>query len=360
MTENVISLPPSASPSTFQELKGIKGWSWINRPPKEPAYISLLRLARTNLRVRLRAIDETSLPSEYQKKIYDAVTEMLKAPAEANAIKEDRGWDEIYEMESMVALLYAGEQLRQEIEACLQDLTNLNPTEAATLRPGCQELLNRPADGSNPKTDDTILSACLLRLKEAVHWSEKKKYLVRDLRVQATRRILYSLLVSFVVLILPYLVMYLDYEKGHLSTWWTLLALWTALTSGLFGAFFFRLTDINNPSIATNVDEAVLQRKWSYTLLRAGVGVCGALVVYIFLRSGIAEGALFPKFDEISIEMVDVVSQKSAAMSVAMPSKALALLMFWCFLAGYSEKFVPSIIGSAEQKLTEAATPAKA
>jgi hypothetical protein len=138
------------------------------------------------------------------------------------------------------------------------------------------------------------------------------------------------------------------------------LALWTALTSGLFGAFFFRLTDINNPSTATNVDDAVLQRKWSYTLLRAGVGLCGALVVYIFLRSGIAEGALFPKFDEISIELVDVVARNSVAMSVAMPSKALALLMFWCFLAGYSEKLVPSILGSAEQKLTEAATSAEA
>lgn len=132
------------------------------------------------------------------------------------------------------------------------------------------------------------------------------------------------------------------------------------LTAGLFGAFFFRLTDINNPSTATNVDDAVLQRKWSYTLLRAGVGLCGALVVYIFLRSGIAEGALFPKFDEISIELVDVVARNSVAMSVAMPSKALALLMFWCFLAGYSEKLVPSILGSAEQKLTEAATSAEA
>jgi hypothetical protein len=222
MTENVIGSRLFASPFTSQKSKGMMGWQRINRPPKDLAFISLLSLARTNLRVRLRAIDENSLASEHQKNIYDTVTEMLKAP-DASAIDEGRGWDEIYEAESLIALLYGGEQLRQEIGARLQDLTNLNQTEAATLRPGCQELLKQPADGSTPKTDDTMLNACLLRVMEAVQWNEKKKYLVRDLHVQATRRVLYGLLVSFVVLVLPYVAIHLDFKSGGFaSTWWTL------------------------------------------------------------------------------------------------------------------------------------------
>jgi hypothetical protein len=255
-------------------------------------------------------------------------------------------------------ILYGGEPLRQEIGACLQDLTDINKAEADALRLDCQELLKRPVDGSTPGSDDTMLRACLLRLMEALHWNKKRKYLVRGLYAQTTRRILLCLLVSFAVLILPYLFIYWDFSPKEFevrSGWWTLLILWTALTAGLFGAFFFRLTDINNQSIATSVDDAVLHRRWSYTLLRAGVGVCGALVVYVFLRSGIAEGALFPKFDEISIDLVPVKAPNAVAMSFAVPSKALALLMFWCFLAGYSEKLVPSILGSAEQKLADAA-----
>ncbi len=364
MADNVFISPPSAVPSTSQKRKGSASWinkvqSWIDRPPKDLASISLLNLARTNLGVRLRSIDETSLASERQKKIYATLTEMLKAPAEASAITEDRGWDEIYEAESLIALLYGGEQLRQEIGARLQNLTDLDKAEVDTIRLDCQELLKRPVDGSTPGSDDTMLRVCLLRLVEGVHWNTKKKYLVRVVHAQATRRILWCLLVSLVLLIAPYLVINLDFKTAGVSVWWSLLPLWTALTAGLFGAFFFRLTDISSRSIAMSVDEAVLQRKLSYTLLRAGVGVCGALIVYVFLRSGIAEGALFPKFEEIKIDLVDVASGAPLSMAFAMPSKALALLMFWCFLAGYSEKLVPSILGGAEQKLMDAATPAQ-
>jgi hypothetical protein len=363
MTDNVIISPPSVSPSTYQKGKGIKGgpsWinkvlSWINRPPREHASISMLNLARTNLGVKLRSIDETSLASEHQKKIYAAVTEMLKAPVDTSAITEGRGWDEIYEAESLIALLYNGERLRQVIGECLQDLTDLNKAEADAINPDCQELLKRPVDGSIPGSDDTMLRGCLLRLMEGVHWNNKKKYLVRELHAQATRRILWFLLVSLVLMILPFVVINLDIEK--VNWWWSMLTLWTALTAGLFGAFFFRLTDINSRTITMSVDEAALQCKLSYTLLRAGVGVCGALIVYIFLRSGIAEGALFPKFDEIKIELVDVAAGTPLHMAFAMPSKAMALLTFWCFLAGYSEKLVPNILSSAEQRLTEAATP---
>jgi len=45
-------------------------------------------------------------------------------------------------------------------------------------------------------------------------------------------------------------------------------------------------------------------------------------------------------------------------MAFAMPSKALALLTFWCFLAGISETLVPSILKSTEQELTNAVTQA--
>jgi hypothetical protein len=264
--------------------------------------------------------------------------------------------------ESSIALLYSGEQLRQQIGACLQDLTSLDQAEADALRPDCQELLKQPVDGSSPGSDDAMLRVCLLRLMESVHWNDKKKYLVRELHRQATHRILLCLLVSFVVLILPYLFIYLDFSPQQQVVsggWWTLLPLWTALTAGLFGAFFFRLTDINNQSTAMSVDKAVLQAKWSYTLLRAGVGVCGGLVVYIFLRSGIATGALFPVFNEVSIDLVPVKAPDAVTMTFAMPSKAVALLTLWSFLAGYSEKLVPGILGSAEQKLTDAATPAQ-
>jgi len=46
-------------------------------------------------------------------------------------------------------------------------------------------------------------------------------------------------------------------------------------------------------------------------------------------------------------------------MTFVSPSKALALLTFWCFLAGFSEALVPSILSNAERQLGDAATARK-
>ena len=360
MTDTALNSPPYAS--IAQNLKSLKTGFRVNKPSQDAASFQMLSLARTNLGVRLRAIDETSLTSDCQKKIYATVAEMLKAPSEPSATAQTFEWDEIYKAESLIALLYSGEQLRRETDARLQDLATVDQAGADNLRRNNQDLLKQPSDGSNPGLDDSF-RAFLLRILEVVHWNAKKKYLARPLGAQATNRILVCVLTSLVLLLAPYGFLISDYATadGSVHKVWSLFALYTALTAGLLGAFSSRLYDIQRQWGDMNLDEVSLQREWTYTLLRAGVGVCGALIVYIFLRSGIAEGALFPKFDEIKIELVNVASndkETAVTMAFAMPSKALALLTFWCFLAGISETLVPSILKSTEQGLTAATVQA--
>src|ERR1700730_2934083 len=140
MTDTLFNSPPMASAA--KKWKGIKAAFRINKPPsEEQASFHMLSLARTNLGVRLRAIDETSLMSDCQKKIYVAVTEMLKAPPKSSATARNFEWDEIYKAESLIALLYKGEQLRHEVDARLQELATADQTEADNLRQANQELL---------------------------------------------------------------------------------------------------------------------------------------------------------------------------------------------------------------------------
>jgi hypothetical protein len=358
MTDTALNSPPIAS--IAQRLKSIRTGFHVRKPSQAAASYQMLSLARTNLGVRLRAIDETSLTSDCQKKIYKTVTEMLDGPSESGTTGPGLEWDDIYKAESLIAVLYGGEQLRREIDARLEDLTAVDRAAADNFRRDNQDLLKRPVDGSNPASDDS-LRAFLLRILEAVHWNAKKKFLARPLGAQATNRILGCLLTSLVLLLAPYGFLISDFATadGSVHKVWSLFALYTALTAGLLGAFSSRLYDIQRQWGDMNLDEVSIQREWTYTLLRAGVGVCGALVVYIFLRSGIAEGALFPNFDDIKIALINVDSTEKETvvkMAFAMPSKALALLTFWCFLAGISETLVPSILKSTEQKLANAAT----
>ena len=106
------------------------------------------------------------------------------------------------------------------------------------------------------------------------------------------------------------------------------------------------------------LDDVLLHREWSYSLLRAGVGLCGALVLYFFLRSGIVDGALFPKFSDIAIQFVQHPAN-SVPMTFVMPSKDLALLTFWCFIAGFSEKLVPTMLTNSERQLADATSSTK-
>ena len=357
---------PASSPFTpVRKWKNAK-WKSIKaalipggRTSVDHASFYMLSLYRANLEVKLRTIDESKL-SPAQHETYEAVVEMLKTPLSGSMNARNLEWDEIYKAESLLALLLNGAQLRQEINAQLQNLARESPAEADNLGRDYETLLKPPGDSPGEskgcEPDDAIMRDHLLRIMESLHWSAKKKYLARPIRIEATNRIVLGMLVSFLLLVTPYILLNFDYATEDVSKWWSVFALWTALTAGLLGAFFSRLISIQGQWANLTLDEVFLHREWTYTILRAGVGVCGALIVYFFLRSGIAEGALFPAFTDIKIELVRISGNGAVPMTFVMPSKSLALLTFWCFLAGFSEKLVPNILGSTERQLSEAAT----
>jgi len=139
---------------------------------------------------------------------------------------------------------------------------------------------------------------------------------------------------------------------------WAGLPLYTALTAGLFGAFFSRLMYLQTDGAKLSMDELGSAREFSSIALRGCVGMCGALVVFFFLQSGIVQGSLFPDFDKIGLELGTVPLTEGDATNVLrslLPKQDLALLVVWCFLAGFSERLVPSILSSTETTIGDAA-----
>jgi hypothetical protein len=83
--------------------------------------------------------------------------------------------------------------------------------------------------------------------------------------------------------------------------------------------------------------------------------MCGALIVYFFLKSGLVDGALFPKFNQLAMELV--LTEGKLHMAFVVPSRDLALLTVWCFVAGFSEALAPSILAGAERQLSGSSGP---
>jgi hypothetical protein len=106
------------------------------------------------------------------------------------------------------------------------------------------------------------------------------------------------------------------------------------------------------------LEEAKPQSQLSYTVLRAGLGLCGALMVIVFIRSGVVSGPLVPNFDKVSVGFINTLGPNRLPISFALPSKDIALLVVLCFLTGFSGALVPSMLGRTEAQFAQASVAA--
>jgi len=129
---------------------------------------------------------------------------------------------------------------------------------------------------------------------------------------------------------------------------------WITFGCGLIGGFVSiqqRLNKIGNPELE------LLSRSWFQILLIPIYGGIFALILYILFLSGIIEGHLFPEFyvpslPEGSVPTTDFMKD---LFSKTYPSSGedFAKLLFWSFVAGFSERYVPQIISTISNKSGE-------
>jgi len=115
-------------------------------------------------------------------------------------------------------------------------------------------------------------------------------------------------------------------------------------------------------------------KMWSSLFLRGAVGICGAVVVFFFLRSGLVGGGLFPDFNlfgfdyngysayiphsppnQTAAQMIPNLRDPNTMYTIE-PSQSLALLAMWSFIAGFSERLVPTILSKTEASFSDAAS----
>ncbi len=118
--------------------------------------------------------------------------------------------------------------------------------------------------------------------------------------------------------------------------------LFTAFKSGLLGAAFSMLLSLNTRLKQTefNLNSLKIQRRWSFLTSRMVIGIGGAVILLYFMQADILTGSVFP----------DILTGSEKKLIERLDPKNYALLVVWCFLAGFSEKFVPNLLTKAEEQ----------
>jgi hypothetical protein len=234
---------------------------------------------------------------------------------------QPRSWSDAYEIEQMLVYLFDDETLKTELGVrTLEARRTLNPLLAGHYASEKQE--------ANCAERQRGL---LARLVNDLQW----RYTVNEVKRRYSQEItsrtgwLFALALLFFGAWTAYVVL----SESAIRD---LNLLIFAALAGTWGAAFSMLASLKSRLQASELDDMKLMRPWVMLLSRVLIGTGAGSALYFFLRSLLA-GSAFPQLT--TLDPAAVVSFKD-----------LALLIIWCFIAGFSEKLVPSILEKTEAR----------
>ena len=269
----------------------------------------------------------------------------------------------------MLSLAEPRDTLVREVQRRIKEASEENVAVAPRLQATFDEIDKDAYHNSQPKNltteAETNLRDLLLDVLEWHHWHSQRTYSLRPMQRIATNRIVFAEVIAFLFLVAPFAFIYgIEYWYGSPPSFanWAGLPLYLVLSAGLFGAFFSRMQWLQSNWDSLSLSQVRDAMDWRSIRLRGAVGMGGALIVYFFLQSGLVGGDLFPQLPEFNIgenwspHTKDGQPLGNFSFHLFQPSPALALLVVWSFIAGFSERFVPGILAATETSLGSAAS----
>lgn len=121
---------------------------------------------------------------------------------------------------------------------------------------------------------------------------------------------------------------------------------------GFLGAYLSRLIAFQNTAVMLSLDDLENGYSWHFLMVRLLVGGLSSVILYFVISGHLIGGELFPApvagatggFGELWT------TYPAALVPYEAPSANFAKLIVWCFLAGFSERFLPDSLSALEVK----------
>ena len=278
-----------------------------------------------------------------------------------------RNWTNAYAIEQLLVHLFDDGTLANELQVRVREARD-------ALKPALGDYYAAEAAKTPMSADER--RAVLSRLINDLQWrytvNEVKRGYAKEITLKTGQMFVASLLVFGGAVLLTLA------RPGLLQ--FDLRLLVPAVLAGCWGASFSMLSSLRDRLDASDLDALkVLRARWVLGS-RVLIGAGGACILYFFFVSGLVSGAAFP--DLKGARAVQIASAQQAASGPLpapgaqpapgapaaasppaatepptpaptnnQPLEAFALLVVWCFLAGFSERLIPGLLAKTEGKL---------
>lgn len=271
--------------------------------------------------------------------------EALLDPAMADQPANWRNWEIPNEIEILLVQLKLGADLDVALDSAFLTAEKIAVPSGAVL-----------AKRRDPQAGDEAKQALLAKLLRDTHNRYAERRSERAERAHVARRMTYLGFGLTAVIVGVFLV---------LGTGWFAVAVekmpFTDLVKynlivttffGFLGAYLSRLIAFQNTAVALSVDDLENGYSWHFLMVRLLVGGLSSVILYFVISGHLIGGELFPAPENgASGGFGDLWTvHNGAGMPYEGPSANFAKLIVWCFIAGFSERFLPDSLSALEVK----------
>jgi hypothetical protein len=172
-------------------------------------------------------------------------------------------------------------------------------------------------------------TALTFRMLKELHWfyavRQQRRLEEAKIRVRTGLLFMFSFLFFFFPKLMPATSEALFRTGSDLKSLYAV----TAIAAGWIGATFSMMLNMNQRVKHMSLDPLKVMSRYGFLLTRVMIGIGGGLMVFYGLQAGVVGGTFLP-------DLTNIAGELSAADH--------AMLVIWCFLAGFSERFVPGLL----------------